>query len=774
MVSDISLRMPGNLDLPHQYFGLLSGRDLIRLGGPTAVGVLASFPPTTLTDVLPVCVGLLVGTLLAVVRIQERPVDVHLRYILTWLLARHRLGDPPLRIRNYRSVLTGDGTAIAVIEVTPTDIAMQTRSEHRSLHGLYQTVLETVNYPIELHSRQRPRSLDAYIEDVTTAPQADADTPMQHQLRAAYAAYCDYLNDDQLIATQHYIIVRATPEHTAQLATLAQTIRHHLLNHLHQVLPPALAAHCPEPHPGNETPSPSHSPVEEVDRRAAEVATAVTRSDLTATRVTGTALIDCVEHWRCGTPAATADWVQTPTPATADPADTDQTGGEFRRTLVITEFPSTTTFAWPHSLLEVDGLVDITQVVVPRDPAATTASLRRTVNRLDAEIASQQVAGYGGTNQYEARRADADWMLDALADRDDTPVDYACYVTVHAEDAATCRQTLAQIRTRLQTLQFTVTDTRYRTAAAYHSQSPFAGDGLQETQLMPASAAAAGFPFTTVDAIAPTGIIYGETQGDRTPILLDRWRWSSHSLARMGMVGSGKSYATKLDLLRTWLTTDDIPIYVVDPKQEYQPLIETLGGTTHTLTETAVTASDLPTSGVHGFTVPDRGEPANIPRLCQLVQALYTRTSQSTQPTLVVIDEGRILLNTDDGRHTLNQFVLEARDTNTAITIVTQNASHFTQSREGRELLDNMPATQLFRHDRIPHSMQQYFRLSEHEVQTLYALQTGTDSLTSEAVLRVADRVETHITVRATAVEHRLIQGAGSASAAPSTGGDGS
>jgi len=70
-----------------------------------------------------------------------------------------------------------------------------------------------------------------------------------------------------------------------------------------------------------------------------------------------------------------------------------------------------------------------------------------------------------------------------------------------------------------------------------------------------------------------------------------------------------------------------------------------------------------------------------------------------------------------------------------------------------------MPAKQLFRHDRVSDGMQRYFRLSDQEVQTLYELATGTDSVTSTAVIRIADRVNTRIAVRPTATEHRIITG---------------
>jgi len=738
MTSDVSVRMPGDLSLPHQYFGMFSGTDLLRIGIPAAGGVMLGFPPTTMQSLMVLIAAVGLGTVLATVQPHGTPLEIHLYRRCIYYLASHRLGDSALTIRNYRTVETGDGQAIAILKISPTNLELQTTAEHRALHSTYQQLLESISYPIELHSRQREHSLADYI--TTIADTGQADTSLQQRLQRAYIAYTQYLNSDQLVTTDHYIVVRTTATGSDRFETGGRSRR--VLERVRSLL--SVESRDTQSTAADEHADTSNH-LSELEQRVTTLQQSLNRSALEARRLTGSRLVNTVEQLRCGQPDHTVDGVHT-------------ARGEYRQTIAVTEFPRTVSFAWPHTVLGVDGLVDITQVVTPQSPADTVGKLRRTINRLDAEITSQQAAGYGGTNEYEARRADADWMLDTLADRNDTPVQYACYITVHASDTDRCMRTLDAVKTRLQTLQCTIDPLRYRTRAAYRSQSPLHPDGIQATQLMPASSAAAGFPFSTVDALANTGVVIGEHLGDQTPIIIDRWSWSSHSMARMGMVGSGKSYATKLDILRTWAADDATDIYVVDPKQEYSPVIEAVGGIMHTVTGT-VTPESLPETGIHGFTVPDRGTDTTQTILQQVVEALYTATSRNTRRTLVIVDEARILLNTEQGRTALNQFVLEARDTNTAVCLVTQNASHFTQSREGREILDNMPAKQLFRHDRVSDGMQRYFRLSDQEVQTLYELATGTDSVTSTAVIRIADRVNTRIAVRPTATEHRIITG---------------
>lgn len=86
--------------------------------------------------------------------------------------------------------------------------------------------------------------------------------------------------------------------------------------------------------------------------------------------------------------------------------------------------------------------MDVTQVIHPQDNADTATKLGRIVDRLEAEITSQQAQDRAGTNRYEARLADAHWMLDRLAERADSAVRYGCYATVHHPDKQQCRDTL--------------------------------------------------------------------------------------------------------------------------------------------------------------------------------------------------------------------------------------------------------------------------------------------------------------------------------------------
>ena len=701
-----SIRFPGKLDVSTKFFGQLTVRDLIRLLTPSAVTY-------ALAPSLP---GFIIAAAMGATWYWFTPYDQHLDTLL-YNLVRHRtLNDTSFGSDQHISkthIQVAEDRAAALVKVTPTNLDMKTGDEKKALHNLYRDLLDTINYPIHVTSRQDHLDLEDYIEDL------DEPGDTQQDIRHDYKQKCRELSEQELSYTTHYIKIFADKD-------------------INTLLPDSLQFG------DNETSETTLK--EELNSRCNDVIDTVNSAELQAERVTGKELRDKNLHYTTGEPDIDPSW-------TTQGSETTQKG--FRKTLYVSEYPSTLELGWTLQLLRTEGLVDVTQVIEPRSSAKAAKNLQRLSEKLNAEIDSVLSHGYRGTNKLETLLEDTEWILDLLAQRESTTVDYGTYITAKADDKQSCIQTYRQIQNRLETLQIDYTKPILRTDQAFKTDHPAHGDALHETQLMPSTSAAAGFPFGTQITQQNQGVIYGVDTSDRAPILADRFQWSSHSMVRMGMVGSGKSYAAKIELLRSALIYDNLQIVAVDPKQEYSHVINKVGGHTRHLDNSN---PPIIPDGHVCFQVEERGEEENVQALVALVREIYRYVSQNQKRTLVLIDEARILMNDDEGRQVLNQFVLEGRDTNTAVTLITQNASHFTHSREGREILDNVPGKIFMRHDRVPDSVVDYFQLSERERQELYELKTGTDSDYSEAILKLSGRLDTRIRIESTEVEHAVIQ----------------
>lgn len=483
------------------------------------------------------------------------------------------------------------------------------------------------------------------------------------------------------------------------------------------------------------------NPEAEAERRIDTVRDALTEGDLSADRLSAKSLRQLSRIYTGETDHRCID-----------------TGNGHVRVAAITEHPSEVDLGWVRRLLRVDGRVDIHQVIQPRDPRTTEKQLEREKETLTAEISSLVAGGFLGTNRLEARLSDTEWMLDLLARRQDIPVNYAAYIVVRGDTQGECDELYDRVTS---VLRAEVREPVFRMDHAQRTLSPLTGDSLNETLLMPARSAASGFPFCTQDTNEDGGVQYGTDSHDGTPVVLNRWDWKAPHMARMGATGSGKSYATKLELLRQADQVDDLQIYVVDPKQEYGGVVAALDGITYQLDAPISAADDLPLwneTRAACLQVADRGAATNTAHLVDAVRHLYTVTARDSRPTLVVIDEAHNLLEDAEGREVVTRFVREARDTNTAVTLVTQNAADFTDVAVGRKLLKNVQATIFHQHEQVEDSTRRLFGLSDFETQELHRLKTGTEAGYSEAVVRVGKRLQAKLKIQSSRDEAAVIE----------------
>lgn len=726
------IRMPGDIDIPIQLFGQFTVKELARLSIPPATGL-------ALASVQGLVAGLLLGTVWYLWKPYGYPVDHHVYHLPRWLIGKRQLQGSDIGEFDQETSIIGvdsrkiknrHGSLIGVLRVEPTNLDLKTGDEKAALHNIYQELLESVNYPVQVHSLQDDHHLESYLSQIQGCSTSD------EVLKDDYLEYCSSLSDLGLVKTQHLVTVRVDPSEITSLPNQVED----LVGKAPSPVEKLVRSFIDDSSNGEWEQA---ALAGELDSRCREVVDALNTAELSVERVTGSKeleevayRVDLVE------PDTSPTWV-----AQGDSA-------QYFRTLYLSEYPSTVEFGWINQLLQIRGKVDVTQVVQPQDTGKTVKRLQRLSEKLNAEINSFLASGYTGTNKLEALLEDVQWFLDLLAERKAKPVKYGCYITVHSESKQRCQQVFDQVCNRLDTMRFDYQQPVLRTDHAYKSTNPLYADTLDESLLMPASSAASGFPFTTQQS-TESGVLHGIDTGTGAPVLLDRFNWSSHSLARMGTVGSGKSYKSKLELLRSHLVYDDLQIVVVDPKQEYKRVVEVCDGDYRVLNGQTVIEFD---EDVMGYTVSERGDEENVKLLVDAVRQIYQEVSQDTRKTLVLIDEARILLNDPDGLDVLNQFVLEGRDTNTAVTLVTQNASHFTHSRKGREILDNMPAKEFMRHDRVPDSVVKYFDLSRREKQKLFELKTGNDSDYGEALVRVAGRLKTRVKVESTPQEGAVIE----------------
>ena len=84
------------------------------------------------------------------------------------------------------------------------------------------------------------------------------------------------------------------------------------------------------------------------------------------------------------------------------------------------------------------------------------------------------------------------------------------------------------------------------------------------------------FPFVSSDLTSDKGILYGINRHNNSLVIFDRFSMENANQVLFAKSGSGKSYTTKLEILRYLMLGTDI--LIIDPENEYQNLSDTVGG----------------------------------------------------------------------------------------------------------------------------------------------------------------------------------------------------
>jgi type IV secretory pathway VirB4 component len=102
-------------------------------------------------------------------------------------------------------------------------------------------------------------------------------------------------------------------------------------------------------------------------------------------------------------------------------------------------------------------------------------------------------------------------------------------------------------------------------------------DELEIHRNMNTSPLSTAFPFTSSELTSNEGILYGLNRHNDSLIIFDRFSLENANSVIFAKSGAGKSYAVKLEILRSMMMETDV--IVIDPENEYEKLCEVVGGT---------------------------------------------------------------------------------------------------------------------------------------------------------------------------------------------------
>lgn len=252
-------------------------------------------------------------------------------------------------------------------------------------------------------------------------------------------------------------------------------------------------------------------------------------------------------------------------------------GSKFVRTLFVVGYPRYITVGWFAPILNHSASFDVSIYFAPLSSAVVLKQLRNKVGRVEAGISTDQEKGRPRDPQAETAVRDMEKLRDDLTQGVEHFFSVGVYITLYAGSLPELDKLTEDIEALFGSKLVYTKRVLYQAEQGFNSTLPLANDELSIPFNMNTSPAAAAFPFISSDLSSDNGVLFGINRHNNSLILFDRFSMQNANEMVFATSGAGKSYAIKLEVLRSMMMGVDV--IIIDPEREYQHLCDAVGGT---------------------------------------------------------------------------------------------------------------------------------------------------------------------------------------------------
>lgn len=272
-------------------------------------------------------------------------------------------------------------------------------------------------------------------------------------------------------------------------------------------------------------------------------------------------------------------------------------GSKFVRTIFVVNYPRYISVGWFAPIINLNSTFDISMFFYPVESAVVLNQLKKKVGNLEAQIISDSEKGAARDPLRETALRDIESLRDALTQGTEKFFQFALYLTIYAASKPELDKLSEEVENIFGSRLVYSKRVFYQAEQGFNSTLPLANDELYIAFNMNSSPVASSFPFISSELTSDSGILYGINRHNNSLILFDRFSLQNANSVVFATSGAGKSYAIKLEVLRSLMMGTEV--IIIDPENEYKHLSEAVGGTYINISlasENKINPFDLPRS----------------------------------------------------------------------------------------------------------------------------------------------------------------------------------
>ncbi|MFA5934793.1 MAG: DUF87 domain-containing protein [Candidatus Paceibacterota bacterium] len=271
-------------------------------------------------------------------------------------------------------------------------------------------------------------------------------------------------------------------------------------------------------------------------------------------------------------------------------------GEKIVRTFFVISYPRFLTESWFSPIINLDKVFNISIFVHPIDTTKVLRQFQKKVAEVQSQINSRESKGLVRDPMLDTAYQDLESLRDSLQQAQERLFDVGLYISLYADTDEELDKIESEIKSILEAKLIYIKPALFQQEQGYKSILPIGDDLLGIHSKLNSSPLSSIFPFVSFDLTSDKGILYGINRHNASLIIFDRFSLENYNSITFAKAGSGKSYCTKLEILRSLMF--DTEVIVIDPEKEYQFLAEATGGRSFDISlnsNSHINPFDLPT-----------------------------------------------------------------------------------------------------------------------------------------------------------------------------------
>jgi type IV secretory pathway VirB4 component len=246
------------------------------------------------------------------------------------------------------------------------------------------------------------------------------------------------------------------------------------------------------------------------------------------------------------------------------------------RTYYAVSYPRYLNDGWIEPVLNLAKEIDVSIFIHPVDTADTLKKFQKKVAEVQSQINMKAERGEVRDPQLEASYRNLEDLRDKLMQAEEKLFDVGFYISIYGDTEADINKVENDIKGMLDSKLISIKPALFQQEQGIKSVFPLNDDILGVHSKFNSSPLSSFFPFTSFDLTSDTGILYGINRHNNSLVLFDRYSLTNYNSVTFATSGAGKSYALKLEILRSLMFGTEV--IVLDPEREYEYLAEATGG----------------------------------------------------------------------------------------------------------------------------------------------------------------------------------------------------